>query len=100
MRDVAAGCVCQVCGIAHAPGFPMITGPQIRRARRLIGWTVSALANTASVSAAIVERAEQSSGVPSITLAQAQRIQLACEEAGIVFGAMGEVTLLAEPMRN
>ena len=47
----------------------------------------------AEIAVAVVERAEQSSGMPSITLAQAATIQAAREAAGIVFGSFGAVTL-------
>ena len=78
----------------------MITGPQIRQARRLLGWNVVALAGMAEIAPAIVERAERSSGMPSITLAQAARIQAVCEAAGVVFSPMGGVTLSIEQVIN
>ena len=63
----------------------MITGRQIRVARELLNWTVADLARQARVTSTVVEHAEQAAGAPTITIAQALKIQSVLEEAGIRF---------------
>ena len=63
----------------------MITGRQIRVARELLGWTIDEMAERANVPPEIVEHAEVESGPPTITFAQALKIQSVCEAAGIRF---------------
>lgn len=63
----------------------MITGPQIRAARALLGWTSDRLAQEAGVSYALVSRAEQFDGVPSTRADNLSRIQIALESAGVLF---------------
>ncbi|MBF0335975.1 MAG: helix-turn-helix transcriptional regulator, partial [Alphaproteobacteria bacterium] len=68
----------------------MITGPQIRAARALIGWTAQDLADRALLSYPTVQRAETSPDVPSMKAPNLLAIQRALEGAGVVFLAEGE----------
>jgi ribosome-binding protein aMBF1 (putative translation factor) len=61
----------------------MITGPQIRAARKLLGWEPFQLAQRAKLHSAIVQRAE--SGAPPITKYQEALIRNALENAGVEF---------------
>ena len=63
----------------------MITGAQIREARRLAGLGPRELARRAKISVAVVERAEGVDGEPMITTAQAHALQRALEAAGVEF---------------
>jgi hypothetical protein len=61
----------------------MITGNQIRQARKLLGWPSSRLAQRAKVHSAIVRRAESVDGEPPITVYQAALIRDALGRFGI-----------------
>ena len=61
----------------------MITGEQIRAARKLLGWEPFQLAQRAGVHAAIVQRAE--SGAPPITKYQEALIRNALQYGGVEF---------------
>jgi transcriptional regulator with XRE-family HTH domain len=61
----------------------MITGKQIRAARKLLGWEPFQLAQRAKLHSAIVQRAE--SGAPPITKYQEALIRNALEAAGVEF---------------
>jgi transcriptional regulator with XRE-family HTH domain len=63
----------------------MVTGPQIRAARALLGWTAARLAQESGVSYSSVQRAEAAPGVPTTTASNLFRIQRALEQAGIIF---------------
>src|SRR4051812_26953675 len=63
----------------------MITGNQIRQARKLLGWPSSRLAQRAKVHSAIVRRAESVDGEPPITVYQAALIRDALGRFGIEF---------------
>jgi len=63
----------------------MITGDQIRQARKLLGWPSSRLAQRAKVHPAIVRRAESVDGEPPITVYQAALIRDALERFGVEF---------------
>jgi DNA-binding XRE family transcriptional regulator len=63
----------------------MITGAQIKEARRLLRWTPRDLALKARVPRTTVQRAEATDGEPAITLAQANAIKRALKEAGVEF---------------
>ena len=63
----------------------MITGAQIRQARKLVGWSVKELGGRAKLAASTVQRAECVDGEPSITEAQAAAIRKALETAGVEF---------------
>lgn len=60
----------------------MITRSQVRMARAALGWSVRDLGKRARVSANTVSRFENGMGTNVSTLKQ---IQLALEEAGIIF---------------
>jgi hypothetical protein len=55
----------------------VITGAQIRQARRLLNWRISELATRARVPASLIERAERADGVALITLAHEAALRLA-----------------------
>ena len=63
----------------------MITGAQIRQARKLLGWEPSKLARRAKVHPLIVERAESVASEPPITAYQAAFIKEALVNAGVEF---------------
>ncbi len=63
----------------------MITGGQIREARRLLDWQTRDLAKRAKVQTSTVQRAEASEGEPAITIAHRDAIQSALEAAGVEF---------------
>jgi transcriptional regulator with XRE-family HTH domain len=63
----------------------VITGPQIRAARALLGWTAAQLATAAGVSIPTVQRAEAAAGVPTTQATNLAAIQRALEDAGIAF---------------
>lgn len=62
-----------------------IIGGQIRAARGFLQWTAVDLATNARVGLSTVRRAEDASGVPSITAANLDAIRRALEAAGIQF---------------
>ena len=53
----------------------MITGAQIRQARKLVGWSVANLGRRAKLAASTVQRAECVDGEPPITEAHAAAIR-------------------------
>jgi len=63
----------------------MITGAQVRQARKLLGWEPSKLARRAKVHSLIVERAESVASEPPITAYQAALIKQALVNAGVEF---------------
>ena len=63
----------------------MITGAQIRQARKLVGWSVKELGDRTKLAASTVQRAECVDGEPSITEAHAAAIRKALETAGVEF---------------
>ena len=73
----------------------MITSRQIREARAMLKWNVEDLEKRSSIDAAIIRRAENVDGTPSITLVQAGLIQQAFERAGLRFGRGGGVLMAA-----
>ena len=73
----------------------MITGRQIREARRLLKWTVPQLGGRANVPEEIIVRAESVDGTPSVTLQQGGVIQQTFERAGVRFGTGGGVLVVA-----
>jgi transcriptional regulator with XRE-family HTH domain len=60
----------------------VITGAQIRQARKLVGWSVARLGRRAKLAASTVHRAECVDGEPPITEAHAAAIRYALERAG------------------
>src|SRR5215212_10584301 len=73
--------------LSHEPATSrapdVITGAQIRAARKLLGWEPFQLAQRAKLHSAIVQRAE--SGAPPITKYQEALIRSALEAAGVEF---------------
>jgi transcriptional regulator with XRE-family HTH domain len=69
----------------------MITGPQIRAGRALVGWTSDQLAKAAGVSYATVSRSEQAAGVPGVRATILAAMQSALEGGGVVFLDPGDV---------
>ena len=63
----------------------MITGAQIREARRLLNLEANALAKRAKLPISVISRAESVEDEPMITMAHAQAIQRALEDAGAEF---------------
>ena len=63
----------------------MITGAQIRAARKLLGWEPFQLAQRARLHSAIVQRAESIGGEPPITAYQKALIRNALQDAGVEF---------------
>jgi transcriptional regulator with XRE-family HTH domain len=63
----------------------VITGAQIRQARKLVGWSVADLGRRAKLAASTVQRAECVDGEPPITEAHAGAIRYALERAGVEF---------------
>jgi transcriptional regulator with XRE-family HTH domain len=63
----------------------VITGAQIRQARKLAGWSVADLGRRAKLAASTVHRAECVDGEPPITEAHAAAIRYALERAGVDF---------------
>jgi len=61
----------------------MITGAQIRHARKLLGWERYKLAQRAKVHSSIIERAESVPGEPPITDYQKASIREALRAAGL-----------------
>lgn len=63
----------------------MITGPQIRAARALVGWTAAKLAERSRLSVPTIQRAEQAADVPNMKTTNLLAVQRALEAAGVVF---------------
>jgi transcriptional regulator with XRE-family HTH domain len=63
----------------------VITGAQIREARRLLGWSADRLAARSKVPLGSVERAELIDGQPRVPSPHLEEIQKAFEAAGIEF---------------
>jgi hypothetical protein len=62
-----------------------LTGAQLRAARALVGISAGDLAAITKLGIATIRRAEAKSGRVSITLANAERIVRALEDAGVEF---------------
>ena len=63
----------------------MLTGPQIRAARALIGMSALELAHLAGLAINTVRRAESSADVARVTLANIRAIQSVLEAKGVEF---------------
>ena len=63
----------------------MLTGLQIRTARKLLGWAAWRLAHKAGIARSAIVRAESTDGEAPITLYQHHQIRRALEAAGIEF---------------
>ncbi len=62
-----------------------MTGPQIRAARGLIGWSAQRLANVSKVSLATIQRAEKDNGDMRMIAANTEAVRRTLEEAGVEF---------------
>ena len=69
----------------------MITGPQIRAARALLGWSGADLARRAGISYPTVQRAETATGVPGLRLYNLIVLKRTLEVGGVIFLAQGEL---------
>lgn len=69
----------------------MITGPQIRAARALLGWSAAELADKAGLSYPTVQRAESVDGVPAMKTTNMMALQAALEKAGVSFLDSGDM---------
>lgn len=67
----------------------MITGSQIAAARASIRWGPKELAKRAKVPLSVVERAESSSGEPTVTIAQLNALMQALRAGGADFWSTG-----------
>ena len=65
---------------------------QLRKARKLLSWSLDQASEQASLPASIIARAEIGDGVPDITLTQLARLQGAYQAAGVRIGHDGTVT--------
>jgi hypothetical protein len=63
----------------------MITGPQIRAARALLGWSPVELATKSKLSYPTIQRAESAPGIPPIQAPNLFAIQRALEGGGVIF---------------
>jgi len=70
---------------------PVITAPQIRAARALLGWSQSDLAETAAISRTKVIAIEKGSAVPTPEIMS--RLRIALSQAGVEFAANHGVRL-------
>jgi transcriptional regulator with XRE-family HTH domain len=67
--------------------LPAFTGPQLRAARALLGWSTQRLAAESGVSLASIRRAECGAGSHQAIPAVAARLRTAIETAGVEFTA-------------
>jgi hypothetical protein len=67
----------------------MITGPQIRAARALVGWAAEELAAASKIGVATIRRAESHHFVPKTTQANLEAIERALRKAGVEFVGRG-----------
>jgi transcriptional regulator with XRE-family HTH domain len=78
----------------------MITGAQIKAARKLLGWEPFQLAQRAGVHAAIVQRAESVESEPPITPYQEALIRNALQYGGVEFTKDDESGVKLKPPRR
>jgi ribosome-binding protein aMBF1 (putative translation factor) len=64
---------------------PVITGPQIKAARGLAGWSLKMLAEKSGLTVTTVQRADAAKGVPRVASQSLDAIERAFDAAGIVF---------------
>ena len=62
-----------------------LTGPQVRAARGLVGWSQTDLASAAGIGLATVQRLESQDGILRGMTDTIWKIRKALEEAGIIF---------------
>ena len=63
----------------------MLTSPQLRAARALLGWHQADLAKAAKIGLATIQRLEKGDGPVMGHVSTVMQIQQACERAGIRF---------------
>ena len=63
----------------------MITVPQLRAARSLIGWSQNELANASGVAIATIKRMEGTRGLAKTAAENVWKAQQALEDAGVIF---------------
>jgi transcriptional regulator with XRE-family HTH domain len=63
----------------------MLTGPQVRAARSLLGWTQSTLAEKSKLGFATIQRVESQSGPIHGMTETVLKLKDAMESAGIIF---------------
>jgi transcriptional regulator with XRE-family HTH domain len=68
----------------------VLTGPQIRAARALLGWSTTDLAKRAGLALSTVQRADAAPDVPRVSAHSLAKIQAAIEEAGVIFLEVGD----------
>ena len=68
----------------------MLTGPQMRAARALLGWSAKDLAQRSRVSQPTIQRSERASDVPNMQTKNLLAIKAALEDGGVVFLDAGE----------
>jgi hypothetical protein len=64
---------------------PMLTGPQVRAARVLLGWTQNMLAEKSKLGFATIQRVESQSGPIHGMTETVIKLKSALESAGIIF---------------
>jgi transcriptional regulator with XRE-family HTH domain len=62
----------------------MITGPQIRAARTLLGWTIADLSDRSRLSKSLIQRVETSPAAPAVRAENLSRLLRTLDEAGAV----------------
>ena len=79
-----------------------LTGPQVRAARGLVGWSQTDLASAAGIGLATVQRLESQEGMLRGMTDTIWKIRKALEEAGIIFidgdGSTGPGVKLSKPI--
>lgn len=68
----------------------VLTGPQIRAARALLGWSTTDLAKRAGLARSTVQRADAAPEVPMVAARSLAMIQAAIEAAGVIFLEVGD----------
>ena len=68
----------------------MITGPQIREARRLLGWPVYRMEHRCKIGSVTLAKAERSEGRPDLKEVTLAKIKAALEAAGVEFTDGGQ----------
>ncbi len=63
----------------------MITVPQLRAARSLLGWSQNELADASGVAIATIKRMEGGRGLAKTAAENVWKVQQALEDAGVVF---------------
>lgn len=63
----------------------VITGPQCRAARALLGWSIQKLSEESGVSTRSIHTCERAPDVPRMTVTTLERIEAALAAAGVEF---------------